>query len=165
MLKAGTGPILQGMARMPKTSADPVKRWLPVVVWLAFVFFMSTGTFSAENTFSVVRPILAFLFPGLSPDQVMMIHGIIRKGAHVFEYFVLGFLLLRAFRARSSGEWKWRSSLLAVLGVALYALGDEFHQSFVPTRTASMTDVGIDTAGGVLAQIVCAFWYRYVRGR
>jgi len=165
LLKAGAGPILQGMARMPKTSAYLVKRWLPVVVWLALVFFMSTGTFSSENTFSVVRPILAFLFPGLSFDQVTMIHGIIRKGAHVFEYFVLGLLLLRAFRARAFGEWKWRSSLLAVLGVALYALGDEFHQSFVPTRTASMMDVGIDTTGGVLAQIVCAFWYRYVRGR
>jgi VanZ family protein len=134
--------------------------WLPVMLWLCFVFFMSTGTFSAENTFSVIGPVLGFLFPRLSPDQIASIHGIIRKSAHVFEYFVLGLLLLRAFRAGSGGGWKWRWSFFALMGVVLYALGDEFHQSFVPTRTASMMDVCIDATGGLLAQCVAIVWHR-----
>jgi hypothetical protein len=96
------------MVRSPRAPADLVRRWFPVILWLALVFFMSTGTFSAENTFSVVRPVLHFLFPGLSSDRVETIHWIIRKGAHVFEYFVLGLLLLRAFRANSSLQWRWR---------------------------------------------------------
>jgi VanZ family protein len=50
-----------------------------------------------------------------------------------------------------------------MIGVALWALGDEFHQSFVPTRTASMADVAIDTAGGVLAQFAAALWHVVLR--
>ncbi|MGD0662387.1 MAG: VanZ family protein [Syntrophorhabdales bacterium] len=42
--------------------------------------------------------------------------------------------------------------------------GDEFHQSFVATRTASITDVGIDTAGGVFAQVVGVLRYRRIWG-
>jgi len=151
------------MAHTSRTSGNLVKLWLPVTLWLAFIFFMSTGTFSAQNTFSILGPILNFLFPQLTPDEVAAIHGIIRKGAHVFEYFVLGLLLLRAFCTGSRGEWRWRWSALAMLGVALWALGDEFHQSFVPTRTASMADVAIDTAGGAFAQFVGAFWHRYLK--
>jgi VanZ family protein len=47
--------------------------------------------------------------------------------------------------------------------VALWALDDEFHQSFVPTRTASIMDVTIDTAGGALAQVVGAFRHLLLR--
>ena len=165
MPKADTHPIFQGMARIPKTPMDIVRRWFPVIIWLGFVFFMSTGTFSAENTFSVVGPILNFLLPGLSSDRVETIHWIIRKGAHVFEYFVLGLLLLRAFRANSSSQWRWRWPLFAAIGALLWALGDEFHQSFVPGRTASIVDVSIDTAGGVFAQVVGVLWYRRIWGR
>jgi len=92
-----------------------IKRWLPLIAWLAFTFIMSTGTFSAENTFSVIGPTLAFLFPRLTPDQVAALHGIVRKGAHVFEYFVLGLLFPRAFLA-GRGAWRWRWSLLAAVG-------------------------------------------------
>ena len=150
---------------MSKTSRDFIKLWLPVISWLSFISFMSTGTFSAENTFSVVSAVLHFLFPGLGPHQAATIHVIIRKAAHVFEYFILGLLLLRAFRAGSRGTWKWRWSSFAIIWLILSSLGDEFHQSFVSTRTASMTDVAIDTAGGVLAQFVGAFWHRYLRRR
>jgi len=157
--------LLERAAIMSKTSRDFIKLWLPVIVWLCFISFMSTGTFSAENTFSVVRAVLESLFPRLGPDHVAALHVIIRKAAHVFEYFTLGLLLLRAFRAGSLGAWKWRWPFLATICLILWSLGDEFHQSFVPTRTASMTDVVIDTAGGVLAQFAGAFWHRYLRRR
>jgi VanZ family protein len=47
--------------------------------------------------------------------------------------------------------------------VALWATSDEFHQSFVFTRTASAVDVGIDIVAGILAQFVGALWYHYRR--
>jgi VanZ family protein len=147
------------MEKRSKNTHPFIRFWLPLLAWLLFIFFMSTGTFSAENTYSVLGPVLRFLFPNFLPERIAALHGIIRKGAHVFEYFVLGLLLLRALRAFSGGVWKWRWALLALIGVALWALGDEFHQSFVPTRTASMVDVGIDTAGGALAQFAAALWY------
>jgi VanZ family protein len=52
---------------------------------------------------------------------------------------------------------RWAFSSL--LGVVLYAASDEFHQSFVPERTASLVDVGIDTLGGIIAQGVSVLWH------
>ena len=82
-----------------------------------------------------------------------MIHGLIRKSAHVAEYFVLGLLLFRAFRSDSSQPWDWRWTIYAVVVVFLYAMSDEFHQIYVTSRGSSIFDVGLDTAGGVLSQI------------
>jgi VanZ family protein len=124
---------------------------------------MSTEVFSSQNTFSPVETILGFLFPKLSSHEVRLIHAMIRKTGHIIEYFVLGLLLFRAFRGDSTASWKWRWSLFAVIGVVLWAVSDEWHQSFVPTRMASVVDVGIDTAGGILAQFVSALRHRYTR--
>jgi VanZ family protein len=85
----------------------------------------------------------------------------VRKAGHVLEYFVLGLLLFRVLAAGRHGMWKWQWSLLAIIGVAIWALGDEFHQSFVVTRTASIIDVAIDTTGGLMAQFFGAFWYSH----
>jgi VanZ family protein len=122
---------------------------------------MSTESFSSENTFPAVRGVLQLLFPSLSVREVILIHVMTRKAAHFFEYFVLGLLLFRAFHVPGA-RWKWRWCLFAVSGVVLWALGDEFHQSFVAMRGSSLTDVGIDAAGGVLSQTVSALWYRGV---
>ncbi len=136
-----------------------VKYWLPVIFWLAFIFWMSTGTFSSENSSLVIEPVLRFLAPEISPHGVELIHETIRKAGHVIEYFILGLLLFRAFRGPSDEPWKWRWASFAVIGVVLWALSDEFHQSFVPTRTGSIVDVGFDAAGGIVAQFVSALWF------
>ena len=150
------GPGKGGAGWRPR---DLAAHWVPVTLWLSFIFLMSTGTFSAENTATVVGAVIGFFFPGLSPDTAELVHEMVRKAAHVTEYFILGLLLFRAFRAPGEG-WRWRYALFATVGVALWALGDEFHQSFVATRTASLVDVGIDTTGGILGQLVIAAWYR-----
>jgi VanZ family protein len=138
-----------------------VKYGLPVIFWMGFVFWMSTETFSSQNTFSWVEKILNFLVPNISSHQVSLIHAWMRKSGHIIEYFILGLLLFRAFRGQSIASWKWRWSFFAAILVLLWATGDEFHQSFVQTRTASAMDVVIDTAGGVFAQFVSFLWYRY----
>jgi len=140
---------------------DFVRYYLPVIFWMGFIFWMSTETFSSQNTFSFMETVLRFLFLKISSRELDLIHAIIRKSGHVTEYFILGLLLFRAFRGGSIGLWNWRWSFFAVILVALWAAGDEFHQSFVPTRTASVVDVVIDIAGGVLAQFAIIFWHRY----
>ncbi len=134
--------------------------WFPVFMWMAFIFWMSTGTFSSDNTASVIGPVLLFLFPQISPKTVGIIHLIIRKCGHVTEYFVLGLLLFRAFRGDSidSGTRRWTFAAFVVL--LLYAASDEYHQSFVVARTASLSDIVIDAAGGVLAQAAAAFRHK-----
>jgi len=71
-----------------------------------------------------------------------------RKIAHFTEYAILGFLAARAFRT-STQRW----FLICAALVVVYALLDEYHQSFVPSRTASIFDSFIDMAGGLAVLI------------
>ena len=92
-------------------------------------------------------------------DTLHLIVLLVRKCAHLTEYAVLALLLWRALRKPMKNDprpWIWREARLALLIVALYAASDEFHQSFVPTRTAQVSDVFIDTAGG--AASLLALW-------
>jgi VanZ family protein len=134
-----------------------LKYWLPVVIWMAFIFWMSTAQFSAQNTRSFIEPVIRFFLPAISQHAVEVIHGLVRKGGHLAEYFVLGLMLFRAFRAGSVENHGWRWAWRALVVVAVYASTDEFHQSFVPGRTASLVDVFIDTSGGALAQLISFF--------
>ena len=135
--------------------------WLPVALWMGFIFWMSTGTFSAENTSSVVEKVVTFLVPAISSQELDLVHALIRKAAHVTEYFILGFLLFRAFRGGSSASWNGRWPFFALIMVVLCAVSDELHQSMIPTREGSYVDVGIDTAGGLLAQLVSVLRHCY----
>ena len=84
-------------------------------------------------------------------------HHIIRKCAHLTEYFILSLLLLRGIRAGRHGmRLAW--AVLAIVLVAGYASLDEFHQRFVPGRTPKVTDVLIDTTGGAAAQAIAALF-------
>ena len=91
--------------------------WIPVVAWAAVIF-----TFSSIPSLST----------GLGTWDT-----ILRKGAHVTEYAVLGALLYRALG---------REPLALALGIA-YAATDELHQYFVRGRHASPVDVAIDAVG------------------
>ena len=134
-----------------------INYWLPVIIWMGVIFGMSTGMFSADHTSRFIVPLLNFLFPQLSPHDVDLIHGLIRRAGHVTEYFILGVLLFRAFRSDSPYPWRPRWTLYAIIAVVVYAMSDEFHQSFVGTRTASLIDISIDSAGGVLSQVAVTF--------
>jgi VanZ family protein len=124
---------------------------------------MSTGMFSSEHTSQIIVPVLNFLYPGLAPHQVDMIHGLLRKAGHVTEYFLLGILFFHAFRNNSLQKWRLRWTIYSIIGVVFYAVSDEFHQIFVFSRTASLIDVGIDSAGGILSQIAIILSWKIMR--
>jgi len=138
-----------------------VKYWIPVILWMSVIFWMSSEAFSSQNTGSVLEPILRLLVPQISPQGVDLTHALVRKAGHITEYFILSLLLFRAFRGKSPSSWNWRWSFSALIIVVLWAGLDEFHQSFVPARSASAVDVGIDTAGGSLAQLVIFFEHHF----
>lgn len=71
-----------------------------------------------------------------------LIDFFLKKVAHLLEYAVLAILLHRG--VGSEGGW-W-----ALLIGGLYALSDEFHQSFVPGRNAELLDLALDILGVVL---------------
>ena len=125
-----------------------LSRYLPLVVWLAFISYASSDSFSAGNTSRIIGPLILWLFPDTSPETLAVVHFITRKVAHFTEYAILGFLAARAFRTHR--HW----FLISLLLVITYALIDEYHQSFVPTRTPSIWDSLIDMAGGLTALLI-----------
>ena len=136
-----------------------LKYWLPVLIWMALIFSASSDSHSYEHSSRFVEPFLHWLFPQMPEAQVKEIHLLIRKCAHLTEYTVFALLLWRALRKPVKNDprpWIWREARLALLIVALYAASDEFHQSFVPTRTALVSDVFVDTAGGAAGLL--ALW-------
>ena len=142
-----------------------LKRWGPVFFWMGFTFLMSTSTFSAENTSLVVEPIVRFLFPSISPNGLLVVHGAVREMAHLTEYFVLSLLLFRAFNDGSTDGQRWRWALVCLLVVALFAASDEYHQSFVAERSPSVRDVALDTVGGILGLLTISTFYALTRAR
>jgi len=128
------------------------REWIPVIVWAAAIFWFSTDTFSGEHTRPVIVGVLHTLMPSSREATLLKLHALIRKGAHVVEYFLFGILLFRAIRAPQDG-WQFRWACLAILFAALYAASDEFHQSFVPSRGPAVADVLLDTGGATVAQL------------
>ena len=123
---------------------------------MGFISFASSGNFSAGNTSRIIGPLVLWLFPNTSPETLLVIHMTTRKLAHFAEYALLGFLAARAFRGspRPGLQRRWFPASLAL--IVVYALLDEYHQSFVPSRTGTVYDSFIDMAGGLTALIVVA---------
>lgn len=119
----------------------------------------STDTFSSEHTAHVILPLLQALLPHATAATLELIHFAIRKSAHFVEYFIFSLLLLRAVRGNRHG-WMLRWALEALVMAALFSMLDEFHQSFVPSRTASPWDSLLDTTGAAFAQLAGWNWLR-----
>jgi VanZ family protein len=109
-----------------------VKAWVtalgPAAAWAAFLFFLSSRESLGLD-----------LTSGLD------------KVAHFAAYLVLGWLLARAAVRLTHPVW-----LPVLLGIG-YAISDEFHQSFVPGRTATVGDLAADVSGiavGVLVYLL-----------
>ena len=117
----------------PETSIAAMTRsrvltvWLPVFAWAAVIFAFSS---------------IPHLSTGLGTWDTVL-----RKGAHIAEYAILGALIYRALG---------REALALAAGIA-YAATDEFHQHFVVGRHASPVDVAVDAVGLSLGMLI---WLR-----
>ena len=136
-----------------------LKYWLPLLIWLGVIFVGSTSVMCAEHTSRYIVPFLLWLKPGMSPAAIWTILVVARKCAHVTEYAVLALLLWRAFRNVQVLRAKTLMVFGAVLlGCALFAASDEFHQTFVKSRTPSVRDVLLDVAGASLGLLIAAIF-------
>ncbi len=127
---------------------SPQSRWLPVGAWAATIWIFSGETFGGDGTSFVLLPLLAALLPGASPDTLAVLHGVVRKLAHVTEFAILAGLLVRALRQPGRGRLRTLAGAVA-LGLA-WAVIDEIHQTRVPGRVGSPFDVGFDGFGVLL---------------
>ena len=120
---------------------------------MAFIFMGSTDLMSAEHTSRYLTPLLLWLKPDISLDTIAQIHFLVRKIAHLTEYAILAILLMRALCERATSLWRGAAVVLIV--AVLFALADEYHQSFVASRTSSLGDAAIDSAGVLLGIFIC----------
>ena len=111
-----------------------VASWIPVAVWGAVIFALSS------------EPNLRFV----ADDDLDLV---VRKIGHMGVFGILAVLVWFALgRMRLRRRWVW-----AFAATVLYAITDELHQGFVAGRHPSPVDVGIDTAGALIALAVVLF--------
>jgi VanZ family protein len=137
--------------------------WVPALVWTALVLGFSSGDFSAENTGSLLAPLLIWLFPWITPNQIGVVHFLVRKAAHLTEYGILALLWFRTL-TRGSGFRVPTRALLALAISVITAILDETHQAVVPSRTSSAADVLLDSVGATIALVPACLGWRWVAG-
>ncbi|MCG3205266.1 MAG: hypothetical protein KCHDKBKB_01985 [Elusimicrobia bacterium] len=113
-----------------------ISLWAPVFLWASLIFYVSH-------------------IPGLQSGFEVW-DTLLRKCAHVFEFAVLTFLLLRALGQTARFQSKKYLYVWSGLLALLYAMSDEWHQSFVPGRGPSGWDVLIDSVGIALVLYIHA---------
>ena len=137
-----------------------VTKWVPVVAWMLLIFAGSSDALSAEQTSRFIVPFLRWLDPTISLQTIALVHLGIRKLGHFTEYAILAALLWRALRDSFRGLSATMVGLAAFVVAAGFAISDEFHQSFVPSRTSSLHDVLIDCIGAIAATAICVMLSR-----
>ncbi len=128
------------------TIQQKIGRWLPLLLWMGLIFVVS-GRAKSE-------------IPDYGTWDLF-----VKKAAHFSAYGVLALLALWALRPEDwKVDWGIRPFIFAFLIAVLYAISDEFHQTFVPGRNGTLLDIGIDTLGAFTALLLCfliyGFWFR-----
>jgi lipopolysaccharide/colanic/teichoic acid biosynthesis glycosyltransferase/VanZ family protein len=135
------------------------KYWLPPILWMAIFFPVGNRALASSITYEISTAVFLWLFPHASAEAVSVFYIVFRKSLHFLEYGVLAYLLYRAFRGPDTRRWEPGWALRAGLVSVAYGFLDEYLQSFVPNRTGSPIDWGVDTAG-VLAVLGTKFLNR-----
>ena len=108
-----------------------LKLWLPVFIWAGVIFSFSSMSINKDSAFS-------------------WLDFVVKKTAHMVEYFVLYWLLFRAWSDKNK-KIDRKIFVWSMVVAIIYALSDEWHQTFVPGREGTLRDVGFDTIGVLLS--------------
>ena len=144
-----------------------LRAWWPATVWIGLISLESTDAFSSHNTGNLLYWLLTRLFGEIDLYSFLIFHFYLRKTGHVVGYGMLALLLLRGWRATFDQVRSWagrvmleRAVLLAWIGTAFVASMDEWHQSFIPSRTGTVHDVILDSIAGAAFLLVAYLWLR-----
>jgi VanZ family protein len=127
-----------------------VSAWLPVLVAVCLVAVESTPYFGGDRTSSPLRHLWESLFGPVSDHTWHIIHILIRKSGHFVGFGSVGLTWLRAWWMTLPHASFLRLEILAMIGTAIVASADEYHQSFLPNRTSSPRDVLLDCIGALV---------------
>jgi VanZ family protein len=137
---------------------------LPVAIAVCVIVIESTAEFGADHTNQPLRWIWEHIFGHVSNARWAILHHHLRKTGHFLGYGTMGLLWLRAWwmtLPRVGFGW---DAVLALMGTAMVASLDEFHQSFLPNRTGIPSDVLLDCSGAIVL-LLLYFLLRTLRTR
>jgi VanZ family protein len=120
----------------------------------------STASFGADRTSGPLRWLWEHLFGSVSDQLWELLHHLIRKTGHFVGYGSMGLLWLRAWWMSLPRAGFLLDATLALLGTALVASADEFHQTFLPNRTGLPSDVLLDCCGAIVLQLIVYLFLR-----
>lgn len=150
---------------MTASRHEVLKAWIAAGLWLALIAIESTDLLSSRHTSSFLYHLLKYMVGPIDPVRFYYWHAIGRKVGHVVGYGILSLLLFRAWQVTlplpGAPRWSRRWAQIAVFTTVLVASLDEWHQSFIPSRTGTWHDVVLDGAAGIAFQIVL---YLFLRG-
>jgi VanZ family protein len=138
--------------------------WLLTLAWGAQIYHFSTAHYSSDTSWWLLDQLLQTLHVTVSSSTISVLNTIVRKLAHLIEYCVLTLLLYRSLAREQLLRWRANLAFWSMGIAGSYALGDEFHQLFVPGRRAAALDCGIDLLGAAFAMLLlhgcCRFFPR-----
>ena len=144
---------------MAQTRKLPKIHLLLPLLWMAVIFMLSHQSASISSGQSgVFVEQLHHIAP--SVDQQLLTF-LVRKGAHIFAYFVLGILTFNALRRINLSRFKFnRPAVLSIIVCALYAASDEFHQLFIIGRSGEIRDIMIDSCAAMIGVFIISIFVR-----
>jgi VanZ family protein len=147
----------------------PWREWAAGIVWLILIAIESTPWLSFQNTGHLLYQVVSSLLGSANASEISFVNAAMREVGHVTGYGVLSWLLFRAWRAtlRSPDGPGWAISWSAVAFVMTAGVAslDEWHQTFLPSRTGSIHDVYLDSAAALIAQLLIFAFLRRRRSR
>lgn len=127
---------------------------------IGVIIVESTAWLGADQTSGPLRWIWEHLFGSVTNARWLVLHHFIRKTGHFVGYGTMGLLWLRAWWMTLPRAGFLLDATLALLGTAMVASADEFHQSFLPNRTGVPSDVLLDCCGAIVLQLLAYFILR-----
>ena len=140
-----------------------VNAWLPVALGIAVIALESTEFMGSNRTTGSLRWLYEAIFGPISSARWDIVHHMVRKSGHFMGYGCIGLAWLRAWWMTLPRSRFLQDALLALLGTALVASSDEWHQSFLPNRTGSAWDVLLDCCGAITLQLMVYMYFRLMR--
>ena len=148
------------MSSSPRGFKFWMNAWLPVAVGIGVILMESTVWFGSNHTSGPLRWLWETLFGPVTNARWGGIHHLIRKSGHFFGYGAIGLAWLRAWWMTLPRSSFLPDAFLALLGTALVASCDEWHQCFLPNRTGTPWDVLLDCCGAIALQSVVYIYMR-----
>jgi VanZ family protein len=123
----------------------------------------STEQFGSDHTSGPLRRIFEALFGHVADGRWEIIHHLIRKSGHFLGYGLIGLAWLRAWWMTLPHSQFLQDAFLALLGTALVASCDEWHQTYLPNRTGTPWDVMLDCTGAIALQLIVYLFMRTLK--